>query len=147
MLKSVAERLKDIQKLSKTCNTLTDTEIQEIPSNYFPTYTELLGQYVEEGTVIQHNNQRYRIMQYTLIQEAYIPGEAGLYAIFRLYRDKGIYPWVEGEYVELGDIRTEEVDGEVVEYEAYTEPGVNIHTPSSVPSVWQVKEVIENAEL
>lgn len=136
MLKPYNERLTEIQELSLNA-TLTDKNdlLVSLPLNYVTDFNDLIGTLVKQGAIIKYEDIKYLVMQSVTPIESQLPSNTGMLAIYKPYREKGVYEWLYGEYCVIGDIRT--YNG--VTYVAVQDPNTNIYTPNLVPAIWQVQ--------
>ncbi len=100
----------------------------------FPNWEDLVGTSVPAGTVCAHEGVKYLVAQAVTPIESQAPGDEGMLAVYKPYRDGDVYPWLYGEYIEIGWQRSV---GDVV-YTAIQDPGANIYSPELVPAVWEV---------
>lgn len=137
----VNKRLAEIKKLSSMATELEATDICDTPIQYFDDWSDYIDGELKEGRIVSHQDYKVRVMQdIPVVLESQSPDMEGLLALYMKYRDSGEYPWIYGEYVELGWIRTEtEVvdDVEVTRrYENTKQLVANIYTPSADPTSW-----------
>lgn len=93
------------------------------------------GQAYGAGEILRHGAALYRVAQAHTGQAHQPPDGEGMLAVYRLIREAEgqVLPWVSGEAVAVGDLRSHEG----VVYEAYAEAGANVHAPDVAISVWK----------
>ncbi len=104
------------------------------PVDMFPDWSDLVGTSITAGTVCVYEDIKYLVLQSVTPIESQPPSMTGMLAIYKPYRDSGVYEWLYGEYVEIGWVRTYND----ISYQAIQDPGANIYSPDLVPAVWEV---------
>ncbi len=142
MIVSYSQRLKDLQKLSLLANLTNENElIVSLPNNCITKFEDVIGKLLPIGTVVTYNNIKYLVMQSVTPIETQPPNATGMLAIYKPYRDSDEYPWLYGEYVEIGWIRNVVNENDkIVRYRAIQDPNANIYSPEIVPNIWEVVE-------
>lgn len=139
-LKSLDARLAEIRGEYGKNTTRTNEEILDTYTGYCPLWEEYLGKSLTGGMVVVLNDVKYLVMQdIATVLESQAPDDEGMLALYKPYRDSGVYEWLYGEYVEIGWVRT--YNG--VSYTAIQDPNANIYSPDLVPAVWEVEDNFE----
>ncbi len=132
MLKSLETRLNEIKNLS--IGNISSELAVSIPANYLAQFDDVIGTTLAKDSLVAIGDVKYLVMQDTIAQSHQRPDSEGMLAIYKPYREKGVYEWLYGEYCEIDDIRTYND----IRYTAIQDPGANIYSPDQVPAIWEV---------
>lgn len=134
--KTWQERLAEIQNEFAKTTTRTDAEIVELWKHFAKPWSDYIGESLEEGAVVSKYEVKYKVMnKIDKVLEIQPPDGDGMLALYKPYRDDGLYEWLYGEYVEVGWQR---VWNDVI-YTAIQDPNANIYNPDLVPAVWEAE--------
>lgn len=131
-----AQAIRDAMSTVTASADLTDKHktIVDIPLNFCVEWTA--GVTYKQGRLVTHNAVKYLILQTVTAQLHYPPDmpDGAMLAIYKPYQGREWYPWLYGEYTEVGFTRYDGADL----YVCIQDPGANIYPPSQVPSCWEI---------
>lgn len=128
MLKSLDIRLAEIQDAFAKITDRTDDEIVNLFTNYCKSWEDYIGISLTQGAVVKHSGIKYLVMQdIATVLETQSPSMDGMLALYKPYREKGVYEWLYGEYCTIGDVRYIISDENVIYYTAIQDAGANIY--------------------
>ncbi len=143
---SYTEYLEQEKRIYATANFTGNSDIIiNRDADMFTDWNDLLGVSIPAGTVCYYEGIKYLVIQAVIPIISQPPNATGMLAIYKPYRDSGIYEWLSGEYVEIGWIRYviseyEDIGVTIDRYKAIQDPGANIYSPDLTPSIWEKME-------
>ena len=132
MIKSTAQALAEIRKLSANYIYSDPTEINDAQPIYCQQWSDVVDSEVQINTLLNYNGTKYLVKQTHTASEAYLPDSEGSIALYQAYRGAELQAWQYGEYSEIGYQRS--YNG--INYTALQDTGANIDSPDLAISVW-----------
>ncbi len=120
-------RLVQLANLSESPDVILD-----LPNQYATEWSSYIGKVISVGTLVTHKDVKYMVLQTVTPIESQSPDMQGMLAIYKPYQGRDNYPWVYGEFTEIGFTRYH--NGKL--YKAIGDPNANIYSPDQVPAIW-----------